>query len=142
MKVQILENKQELARSGYETQYFAPFAYNIDGIADDASCEEILCTTLTDYVTVDKINDAIRYLVSKLAHKGKLVLGGTDLYSLTKALHNNHINIIEVNKILFAEHKQACLYISDLVSLMEKYGLQIVRKRVNGYQMIVEGVRE
>lgn len=152
MKINLTVNGQALSGyvnldpAGGEGKYQALFD-DIDKFAGDAQCVEILGEDTLDFVSVDKIKDLVALFVKKLRHGGRLILGGTDLYTVCQDVFNCKLNTREANYILHGKqdntwafrHTQISLI--DLVDLFEKLGLKINKKRVNGYKMIVEGQR-
>ena len=152
MKVNLSVNKPALSGyinldpAGGEGKYQALFD-DIEKFAGDAQCTEILGDDTLDFVSVDKIKELVTLFIKKLRHGGRLILGGTDLYSVCQDIFNGKINTREANYLLHGEHKNQwdfrhCqISLLDLCDLFEKLGLKLNKKRVDGYKMIVEGER-
>lgn len=120
---------------------------NLEGLVEDAQCTEIIAEDILDYIASNDILNFLTYYVKKLRHKGKLIIGGTDLYSLCKAVVTKNLNVLLTNHLLHGEQthpwdfKYGQISLDDLVDLLKSLGLKILKKRVNGYKMVVEAER-
>lgn len=116
---------------------------NLTAVCDFGECREILATDIMDYVRADDVFSTLEHLSKLLAHGGKLIIGGTDLYELAKAIMNQTIDLREANVILYGNvvRKMGQLSLDHLTELLLSFGLKIHHKRVNGLNMVVEAVR-
>ena len=86
--------------------------------------------------------------MGKLRLKGKLIIGGNDIYEIAKNLVVGGIDSLEANHLLFGkieqtwEIKRCCINIQDLVDLLNQLGMKIVKKQLVGMKMLVEAIRE
>jgi hypothetical protein len=118
-------------------------------IVDDAEATEILAMDVIDYLPIPEVNNTIRHWVSKLAHGGRIIIGGTDLYEVCKAFANYSVSITEANYLLHGEQTQphltkkvnfTSLGLSEY--LTKELGLKLIKCRHNGFDMVVEAERE
>lgn len=111
-------------------------------IVGDAECTEILADDLIDYIPLEKMGEILGWIRSKMRHGCKLILGGTDIYEVSRAFSSYYIGLNDLNKLLYAQNKSAVLTLPALVELVQQLGLKIISKRVNGYKMVVIAERE
>jgi hypothetical protein len=121
----------------------------LDDIVDDGEATEILAMDVIDYLSIPDVNNVIRHWVSKLAHGGRIIIGGTDLYEVCKAFANYSITITETNYLLHGEQTEphftkkvnfTSLGLSEY--LTKELGLKLIKCRHNGFDMVVEAERE
>jgi hypothetical protein len=120
---------------------------NLDDIVEDSEATEILAGDIIDYLPFDLAIKAIGHWTKKLRHKGKLTVGGNDLYEISKIFAQRAIDLKEALDILHGtqhkpwEFKASHTTVSDLAEVLEAHGLTVLKKRVNGFRMVVEAVR-
>lgn len=105
---------------------------------------ELDCLWLDDVlnsVEIDKVDDTFRAMVRLVKRGGSIIINGTDIYEVSKALSNYNISIQDANKLLYEGSKKNCFSITFVIESLKQYGLTIKTKRVNGYQYSVEAVR-
>lgn len=142
--------------SGYTN--IDPHSYDKDGVINadvtdlndivgDSEAVEILATNVIDYLPKEIASKAIGHWVSKLRHKGKIVIGGHDIYEIAKIISQHGVSIEEISDVLHGqqnnpwEFKASHTTAADLASTLEEYGLKVLKKRVNGFKMVVEAIR-
>ncbi len=152
MKINISINKPalngylNLSPMGGENQCVGQIT-NLNGLAEDAECTEILADDILDFIPSNEILNVLRHYTSKLRHGGKLTIGGTDLHSLCQAIVTKQLNCVEANHLLHGQQdgpwafKYGQINMDDLVKLLSDLGLQITKKRLNSFKMCVEAVR-
>lgn len=121
---------------------------SLDSYCDDAECSEILALDVLDYLNPQVTHIVIDNWVKKLAHKGKLILGGIETYSVCKAASLRAIDIGNLNLILrgnidnpFAARKFT-YNIEDVTNLLKTKGLVIRKQAVADLRYIVVGERQ
>ena len=121
---------------------------NLDKLVDMAEVEQLVALDVIDYLPVVDIEKTLKNWVSKLAHEGKIVLGGVDLYEVSKAMVQYRMDVSEANLLLHGEQTKPYLIkrisftslgLSDFLS--EVYGLKILKRRINKFNFIVEAQR-
>ena len=118
--------------------------HNLNDIVEDAEATEILALDVIDFMPSDTVLTAISHWVSKLRHRGTIVIGGKDLWQISKAIHQKILDITEANEAIHGTEEKprlSHLTIDRLVSIMEDQGLKILKKRVNKFDMVVEAQR-
>lgn len=129
--------------NGYK---YAGVSKNLNSFCQDAECTEIYSTDVINYIPYSDIELYISHLVSKMRKGCKIVLGGTDAMEVCKMCLRQDFNILEYNKIVYGEDKKrpTCCHmtLNVLSKLLQSNGLKIMKKRLDGLQMIVEAIRE
>jgi len=120
---------------------------NLDDVVMDSECMEIIVEDVLDYLVFDEARAAIEHWIKKLRHGGKIIISGTDSYEVCKQLAQRTIDIEHFNHLIHGEFTQpwdvklSHMSISDLQNELESHGIKILKKRVNGFSMVVEGER-
>lgn len=153
MKLQLSVNKSPL--NGYLNLDPAPVdsdsqpAYtgtfkDLSALVEISECTEILADEVLDYISTKDTFVVVEYWSKLLRHGGKLIIGGTDLYEVSKAVVNQTLNIREANEILHGIGVERInqMSILDLCEILKSVGLKIMSKRINGFQMVVTAVRK
>ena len=113
-------------------------------MVEESECKEILADDILDYVTAENTYATLEYFIKLLRHGGCLIVGGTDLYEVSKAVTNQTLNIREANEILHGINADRVnqMSIIDLCEILKSLGLKIMSQRINGFKMVVTAVRE
>lgn len=121
---------------------------NLDQVAHPSECDEILADKILDYIHGSELYGVVEHWVSKLAHGGKIILGGRDVVSVAKLIVTGALNNADSNKMLYGLERSAWgvsygMYeCSEIVGILSELGLVIDKKRINGVEFIVEAHRE
>ena len=89
---------------------------------------------------MEKIEELIDSWIKKLRHGGKLVIGGVDAFEVCRAVAHTSLSIKEFNQIIH-EGRSSQISISELSEILSRKGLTILKKRLSGFNMIVEAQR-
>jgi len=120
---------------------------DLNDIVDDSEATEILVADVIDYLPRAMVAKTISHWVTKLRHKGRIVIGGHDIYEITKIMSQQGISAEEISDVLHGtqnhpwEFKASHTTAADLAKTLEQHGLKILKKRVSGFKMIVEAIR-
>jgi len=121
---------------------------NIDKYVDAAEADEVLAMDVIDYIPTIQTKDALTNWISKLRIGGRIVIGGVDIYSISKSIADCSLDIPLANLIIHGKQdkpyliKRASFSALDLSKYLEEiYGLGIVKKEVLNYRMFVEAQR-
>ena len=120
---------------------------NLDELADDAECTEIIVNSLYDFLNLEDAVNSIKHLSKKLRHKGKIVLIGSDARELCRKFVEGSINIINFNEEIHGSFeetwdvKMSHFTMESMSELLESLGLQVVKKRLDNYNYLVEAIR-
>jgi hypothetical protein len=113
----------------------------------DNGADEILAEDICDYIPRIQLVPVILHYTKKLKSNGRLIIGGTEIKELAKAVVLGD-DFELFNKMLFGSFenvwdiKSGATSIIEIVDALKKLGLKIVGKKLNGYKFIVEAVRE
>lgn len=119
---------------------------NISELVEEAGCEELLVETL-DYIRSGEIIEVIQHWISRLRHKGKIIIKGTNLESAVKKFLNGEITTLDLNILLFGEgnhpwsYKNGCINLEEVDEILRKGGLKIVSKQIIGTEFIIAAQR-
>ena len=120
---------------------------NLDSFVDDAEAQEIIALDVIDYIPLTDINAVIKHWVSKLRHGGLLIIGGTDLFEVSKAFAQYRLDITEANKLIHGEQSKPYLVkrtnftTLGLADYLSSLGLKLQKKRINDFHLTVEATR-
>lgn len=120
---------------------------NLDDIVGNSEATEIIASDVIDYLPKDIAQKTIAHWITKLRHKGKIVIGGHDLYEISKIVSQKGVDIDEISGIIHGSQNQPWEFKTShttapkLAENLEQHGLRVLKKRVSGFKMIVEAVR-
>ena len=112
----------------------------------DGGADEILAEYVCDYLPRIQLSAVMSHYVKKLKPKGRLIIGGTELKELAKAVVLGD-DFESFNKIIFGSFesvwdiKSGATSVIEIVDILKQLGLTIVGKKLNGYKFIVEAIR-
>ena len=107
---------------------------NLHDIVEDAEATEILALDIIDFLPLNSVEPAISHWVSKLRHGGKIAIGS----------YQKILGLAEANEVIHGTQERpriSHLTIDTLIEILEKQGLQVIKKRVNKFDMTVEAQR-
>lgn len=156
MKINLLRNTNDVL-SGYlnidpftmgtDTDKVAGGLTDLSYHVDDAEASEIIARDILDYFDPPTGDRALENWIRKLRHGGKLVVGGTDLYEVAKAITNYSLLPEAANKLLYGsftqpwEMKKHSTCLLATASWLEVKGLHVIKKRLNNFSYCVEAQR-
>lgn len=116
--------------------------------AEPAECMEIIAEDIVDYIPNADLENVVKNYVSKLRHGGKIILGGTDVFEVSKRISMQSKDISELNQLIYGVEsptgwgfKRGISSIIYISSLLSQLGLRITKQRLNDCQYIVEAYR-
>lgn len=147
MKINLLINNATGILNGYENVDL--FADKDDGrILSDYSnlhfCSpnealEIRADNIIQFFEISKVEKMVDHWVSRLRHGGKLTVLSVDSYSIALAFSRFEITPQDFNKLTFGQQKtpwdchKSSSTIHSLATLLASKGLEIVSKKMSGY---------
>ena len=116
----------------------------INGVADLTSyamneCEFILASDILDEVQVDNIPQFLQVLESHMRKGSKLVIGGTDIRLLSRAIVRGDIAADEANRVMYKG--RSCLDLSSVKDMLLSLGLKISTTSFQGFRYELETIR-
>ena len=120
---------------------------NLDEIVMDSECVEIIAEEVLDYLELESAKAAIAHWIKKLRHGGKIIISGTDYYEVCKQAMQKTIDINQFNHLIHGgfvqpwDVKMSHMSINDLQNELNSHGIKILKRRVNGFSMVIEGER-
>ena len=120
---------------------------NLDDVASSSECNELVAENVLDYLEFSESKAVLSHWISKLRHGGKIIVGGTDVYEVCRLFYKQAIDLQTLNSVLhgsFAQPwdvKMSHTTMEDLKDFLESQGIRITKKRIQGFNMIIEGER-
>ena len=110
---------------------------------DDGEAEEFRALNILGLFPQNKSEEILNHWISKVAHKGKLIIGEVECLDVSKAYANGRISIDDFNNLLRGENSvvQTSFSVGQIVNFLEAKGFKILKKRVSNYYFIVEAER-
>ena len=120
---------------------------NLDNILHDSEATEILAEDVIKYIPYKNIPGVLHNWIRKLRINGKIIIGGYDIDEIVKSYLNKTCSLDEINTLLYGRDRDpmalsSIVTVSYIKDLMEKFGLNIIKLRKNGYEIMVEACRE
>ena len=120
---------------------------NLDMFVDDAEAEVIIANDVINFLPKPTVLSTIDHWLRKLRHGGRIVIGGTDLYELARDICKQSVDLKTVNNTLYGNEimpwdtRRNSFYTESIVDYLQEKGLEILKQRVDKYNMIVEAIR-
>lgn len=128
-------------RDGYQN---VGFVKSLDAFAENGECEEVLASNILEYIPCTNVEQFILHLASKVAYGGKITISGIDYIEICKMAIRQDFNVAEFNKLLFgtgSQPRESAININIVVGVLQSHGFKILKKRLNGYEFVVEATR-
>ena len=120
---------------------------NLDEFVADAECTELIAENVLNYLEATEADQVLQHWVKKLRHGGTIVIGGIDAHQVSKMFYYQEIDIKEFNALTHGQFSEpwdvfmSHTTIKDLQQKLESYGIKILKKRNDGFNLIIEGQR-
>tara|TARA_Y100000401_G_scaffold109082_1_gene104953 strand:- start:1409 stop:1873 length:465 start_codon:yes stop_codon:yes gene_type:complete len=120
---------------------------NLDNVASDAECTEIIAEDVIDYLEKEESLQVLSHWIKKLRHKGKIVVTSVDAHEVAKAFFRKEMDIKTFNRAIHGNFlqpwdvKMSHATLEELDHVFSSSGLVVTKKRTNGIKLIVEAER-
>lgn len=118
--------------------------FKLDPLIDANECSEIiLCDTL-DYLHVQARAQALQHVLTRIAHGGKIIIMGNDVYEVSRLVHNGQLDLQQANNIVYGMGRKGFVRPLDNVAVANTTGqftLDSVKYQPNGFSYVVILVR-
>ena len=104
------------------------------GSLDDAAYEEIFVDSCLDFI--QQRDDFIKELVKKIRYAGQIIISGSDIYEISRAMMSKNLSLEEANSIMY-DGRYSISNVSDMVTKLQQLGLTIRHKRVNNFKYTI-----
>lgn len=121
---------------------------NLDNFVEPAQATEILAIDVLDYINHSEMVAVLNHYTSKLRHRGKIVIGGTDAMETAKQYLTGKLDTVDFNNTMFGSsqnawsQKSGVITLTELWQLLQDLGLKVTKKNIDGNKMFVEAFRE
>lgn len=139
MKIQILNNENEIAIGGYTPVFLKSGTF--DYKAPENSITSILLIDVLEYIPHEKLNDFFVKIRQLLRLNGTITIRSIEPAHISREFINKNLTIDEYNSILFDNPKSG-LYTSEHISkLLNKLNIQIQSIAIKGITYEIHGSR-
>ena len=138
MKAHVV-NKSEENITGYQRVEVSGGAADFQSCSDN-ECTDILISNSLDSVDLNGVQDLLMQARQKLRIGGSLVVGGTDIRLLSRAVVSGSMGVAQANEVLYA--KMSCSDVNTILDLLRSLGLTIISSKVAGLHYEIESRRE
>jgi hypothetical protein len=111
---------------------------------DDGEALELILDNILEYIPSEQTLSFFKVLSNKLAHGGTATIVGKDLRLLTEAFVRGEIDIISFNRLIYGEKTHAWQFklsgitLGDVNDICKSIGLNILERRLDGYDFIIK----
>ena len=136
MKIHVVRPQQEAIKNFKKVICFNS-SIDLSEIADN-ECDVIMANDAVDMFTIDKLQELLGLLASKLRLNGELVIGGTDIRILCKNVINDQIDETTASQII--SQLQSATSLQVLRGLAQEMGLNVVSTQLSGthYELTIK----
>jgi sporulation protein YlmC with PRC-barrel domain len=120
---------------------------NLDWAFDKGELEELLVDNILNKFRFPHLHIVLSNWSSKLAIGGKITIRDVDFEEVARLLLLEKITLQQACVLLWGEQskdstvKQCGLSTLEMVKLLEKLGLKITKKIIDGYDFVIEAIR-
>lgn len=138
MKVHILEKGAEPI-GGYSVIELKGGKADMGSLSDN-ECESILASDVVDHLDIQGVHGFLVDARKKMRIGSSIVIGGTDIRLLSRAIINNQVDVMEANSLIYS--KRSCSDINSILSILQAVGLTIESTKMVGIHYEIEAKRE
>ncbi len=120
---------------------------NLNNFVDDGEVEELIAANVLEYLNTNKITEVLNHWIKKVALGGKLILGFTNIYDISRCLVHGIINLETFNILVHGTNekpyliKRSFLTTTVVENLLKQAYLKIMKRKINNYNVTLEAVR-
>lgn len=121
---------------------------NLDNMVDNGELQELIAYDVIDYVDKSRVIPTIQHWLGKIAHGGKVVIGGVDMYEVSRGLTRYELDVIQANELLHGAGdkpymlKRTNFTILGICDVLTSCNFKIIKRNLDGYKFVVEAVRQ
>ncbi len=138
MKIHILEKDGDPV-GNYNPIYLNEGRADLSSLSDN-ECEFILASDVIDHIDIQSVHSFLVDARKKMRMGSSIVIGGTDIRLLSRAIINNQIEVPEANALIYS--KKSCSDINSVISILNAVGLTITSTKMTGIHYEIESKRE
>lgn len=119
---------------------------NLDQVCDNGECEVINAQVL-NFIHGSELYDVIAHWCTKLAHGGRIILGGTDMLEVAKMVITAELGNADCNKMIYGHSNSSWGFnkgmyeANEIAGILVELGLELDKKRIDGINYVVEAHR-
>ena len=113
----------DLAAQPNENDRIHADIYKLDNLLDHNECDEIILNDSLDYLPYGQARQtALQHIMTKLAHGGKLIIMGSDIYEVCRLGHLGQLDVQALNSIVYGIGKKSFVRPMDNVQMVLSSG--------------------
>ena len=116
---------------------------NLSEVIEDSSCDEILAQKYLDFIEPKSFDETVSMLCKKLKPSGKLILTGTDLFSIANLLVDGIMTLEQYRTAIYGDDsvpsRFICWTIDDVCKRLVANGVLVTEKFYNGSEFVIVG---
>lgn len=123
------------------------FRVSLDSTVKNASCTNIICDDVINYVIHEQLANFLQIVTSKLRKNGVITITGTDCFEVCRAFMNGEIDIATYNTLVFGSGNHPWAYSSGISSIVQiegilkELGITIISLSLEKHKYVISGVR-
>ena len=120
---------------------------NLDSVADDAECSEILAEEVIDFVHREEVYPLLDHWIGKLRHGGKIFVSFYDTRQIVKAYYRGKIDDDEFNQIVHGtfsapwDIRLSHTTLEEISMFFQARGLTVTKKTLDGLKATIGATR-
>lgn len=120
---------------------------NLDQFCENAQATEIIAMDCIDYINLKDKDNVIKNWCKKLAHGGKLTIGGVDFDEVARTWKAGSLPFNQYLDILYGHpefpfgSRRGVFTLEAMSHLLRLHGLQIERQQLNQFRYLITGIR-
>ncbi len=116
----------------------------VNGFADLASysnneCSFVLASDCLDEIPIQNLQNFIALLESKMRKGATLVIGGTDIRLVARAIVRGDLSVGPANELLYKS--RSCVDLNNVIRLLDSLNLKITSTVFQGFKYEIEATR-
>jgi hypothetical protein len=113
--------------------------HELGKVVEDAECTEIIVEDSICYLPHDHVPSILSHWISKLRHRGSLIITDFDAREVVKRYMAGTISLTQFNEIMYGRGttKKNGLDINLLTTYLKNFNMQIVSKKLDNYRYTV-----
>jgi len=137
MKIHIVD-KDETHIEGYEKVEITDNTFSLDKYSNN-ECSFVLASDCLDLIDYNNITNSLMMIRQKMRIGSTLVIGGTDIRLLCRAVVSGHIDAETFNNMV--SNKKSLSEITSISKIVLDLGLSIVTTKISGIHYEIEASR-
>ena len=121
---------------------------NLNDFVSDNECTEILIDNVLSFLEKRQALQAIDHWISKLRHGGKIIIKDIDSLEISRNFVSSTINDEQYEELVHGKFTQpwdvklSSYTLESISNQLSSRNLRLTKKRIRGFDLVVEGTRQ